>query len=104
MHDRLQVARLALRVERPHVRSRRPAHHGKYTLDRLQHTGHAPERERGCAESSHLAVSGIFEPAYKLNGICCRIDAIERRVERVKSIFESVFPHTYATYATHATY
>jgi hypothetical protein len=104
MHDRFKVAGLAWRVERSHVRGRRAAHDRKYTLDRLQHAGHAPECERGRAKSSNLSVGGIVEPAHKLNGICGRVDAIKGGVQDIEAHFERVFPHaTDATYAAHAT-
>ena len=57
-------------------------------FDRLQHARNAPKGERRRAESSDFPVRGIVEAAHELDGIGGRIDAVERRVERVEPFFE----------------
>ena len=77
VNDRLQIARLPLRIERSHVRRRRAPHHGIETLDRLQYARDTAERERSRAESRDLSIGGIFKAPNELNGIGGGIYAVE---------------------------
>ncbi len=77
VHERLQIARLAWRLERSNIRGRRGSHHGEESLDRLQHAGHAAECQRSGAEAGDFTIGRMLETPHKMNGVCRGIDAVE---------------------------
>jgi len=79
---------VAVRVEAPHVGRRRGPHHREHALDRLQHTRHAPERERGGDERDDLPIVVSREAPDDLNGIGGRIGVVELGIEPVQLRFQ----------------
>ncbi len=79
--DRGAVAR---RLEVAHERRRMRPHDGQQRLDRLQHAGHAPERQRGRHETDDFPVRGVVVTPDEVHRVGRRVDVIERLVERIE--------------------
>ena len=68
-------------------------------LDRLDHAGHAAERQRRRAESDHLAIVAIGISTDDVNRIGRRIDVIEGAIEVVQACSRVSRPRSCACHA-----
>jgi hypothetical protein len=84
VHDTVEGAGIAARIELLNVRRRAIAHHAQHTLDRLQDARHPPEGEGGRHESDHFTVVGPRVSPDDLDGIGRRIGIVEVGVKPVQ--------------------
>ena len=79
---------VAARIEPAHIGGGRRPDHGQHPLDRLQHAGHAPERERGGDEPDDLPVVVSSKPPDDLDRVGRGIRVVEIGVQLVEDGFQ----------------
>ena len=81
------------RIEAAYVGRRMRTHDREETLNRLEHAGDAPERQRTGAEADDFAIVGPFEPPHDLDRIGGRIRVVEALVETIELGFQRANRH-----------